>query len=157
MFWVKQARLWTLVCGEMLRCPTVPNSGVLVGNAGFRAVFTMRWWRIVPWLETHGCYTVEIGFQRWGGVIYTVRSKKPYLTLQKSVWSIHIPFTASGITASKLIRGFKLTFSPRPKFHRLITGLNNFKSDTCGRTERQRCPFGLHVWDLWTGRTECTK
>jgi len=31
-------------------CPTVPNSGVLVGNAGFHAVFMMRWWRIVPWL-----------------------------------------------------------------------------------------------------------
>jgi hypothetical protein len=31
-------------------CSTVPNSGVLVGNAGFRAVFIMRWWRIVLWL-----------------------------------------------------------------------------------------------------------
>ena len=32
------------------RCPTVPDSGVLVGNAGFRAVFIIGWWRIVPWL-----------------------------------------------------------------------------------------------------------
>jgi len=42
---------------------TVPNSGVLVGNARFLAVFVMRWWRIVPWLYTHGCYTVEIGLR----------------------------------------------------------------------------------------------
>ena len=33
-----------------IRCPTVPNSGVLVGNVGFRAVFIMTWWWIVPWL-----------------------------------------------------------------------------------------------------------
>jgi hypothetical protein len=35
---------------QCVRCPTVPSDGVLVGNAGFRVVFTMRWWRIVPWL-----------------------------------------------------------------------------------------------------------
>jgi len=35
---------------QCVQCPTVPNSGVVVGNAGFRAVFLMRWWRIVPWL-----------------------------------------------------------------------------------------------------------
>jgi hypothetical protein len=32
---------------QCVRCPTVPNSCVLVGNAGFRAVFIMRWCRIV--------------------------------------------------------------------------------------------------------------
>jgi len=32
------------------RCLTVPKSGVLVGSAGYEAVFIMRWWRIVPWL-----------------------------------------------------------------------------------------------------------
>ena len=31
---------------QCVRCPTVPNSGVLVGNAGFRAVFIMWWWLI---------------------------------------------------------------------------------------------------------------
>jgi len=35
---------------ECVRCPTVPSNGVLVGSAGFRLVFIMRWWRIVPWL-----------------------------------------------------------------------------------------------------------
>jgi len=35
---------------QCVRCPTVPSSGVLVGNVGFRPVFIMRWWRIVPWL-----------------------------------------------------------------------------------------------------------
>ena len=34
---------------QCVRCPTVPNSGVLVGSSGFPVVF-MRWWRIVPWL-----------------------------------------------------------------------------------------------------------
>jgi hypothetical protein len=50
MFWVKQVRLWTLLCGAMRSVSDVPNSGVLVGNAEFRAVFIMRWWWIVPWL-----------------------------------------------------------------------------------------------------------
>ena len=35
---------------QWLQCPTVPNSRVLVGNSGFRVVFIMRWWWIVPWL-----------------------------------------------------------------------------------------------------------
>ena len=35
---------------QCVRCPTVPNRGVLGGNAGFPAVFIMRWWRIMPWL-----------------------------------------------------------------------------------------------------------
>jgi len=35
---------------QFVQCPMVRNSCVLVGNAGFRAVFIMRWWRIVPWL-----------------------------------------------------------------------------------------------------------
>ena len=33
---------------QYVRCPTVPNNGVLVGNAGFHAVPIMRWWQIVP-------------------------------------------------------------------------------------------------------------
>jgi hypothetical protein len=32
---------------QCVRCPTVPNSCVIVGNTGFRAVFIMRWCRIV--------------------------------------------------------------------------------------------------------------
>jgi hypothetical protein len=43
-----QAMDWCVV--KCVRCPTVPNSGLLVGNAGFCAVFIMRLWRIVPWL-----------------------------------------------------------------------------------------------------------
>jgi len=35
---------------QCVKCPTVPNSGVLVGSSGFRVVFIMRWWCIVPWL-----------------------------------------------------------------------------------------------------------
>ena len=35
---------------QCVRCPTVPNSGVLVEYFGFRAVFIMRRWWIVPWL-----------------------------------------------------------------------------------------------------------
>ena len=35
---------------QCVRCLMVPNSSVLVGNAGFRVVFIMRWWRIVSWL-----------------------------------------------------------------------------------------------------------
>ena len=29
---------------QCVRCLTVPNSGVLVGSAGFRVVYIMRWW-----------------------------------------------------------------------------------------------------------------
>jgi len=35
---------------QCVRYPTVPNSGVLVGSAGFRVFFIMMWWWIVPWL-----------------------------------------------------------------------------------------------------------
>jgi len=35
---------------QCIQCPTVPNSGVLVGSSGFRIAFIMRWWWIVPWL-----------------------------------------------------------------------------------------------------------
>ena len=48
---------------QWVRCPTVTNSGVLVGSAALRAVCIVRWWRIVPWLYIHGCYTVEVGLQ----------------------------------------------------------------------------------------------
>ena len=48
---------------QSVRCQTVPNSGVLVGNAALRAVCIVKWWRIVPWLYIHGCYTVEVGLQ----------------------------------------------------------------------------------------------
>jgi len=34
---------------QCVRCLTAPNSGVLVGSAGFHVFFIMRWWRIVPW------------------------------------------------------------------------------------------------------------
>ena len=33
---------------QSVRCQTVPNSGVLVGNAALRAVCIVRWWRIMP-------------------------------------------------------------------------------------------------------------
>ena len=35
---------------QCVQCPTVPNSGVLVGSTGFRIVFIMSWWWIVQWL-----------------------------------------------------------------------------------------------------------
>jgi hypothetical protein len=45
-----QARDSGVYLVQCIRCPMVPNSGVLDGNAGFCVVLIMRWWQIMLWL-----------------------------------------------------------------------------------------------------------
>lgn len=71
---------------------------------------------------------------------------KPYLILEKSIQSIHIPLTRSGIAESQLIRGLKHIYTP--KFLHFLTSPNNFKHETCRRTNCQHFPSDVHEWDF---------
>jgi hypothetical protein len=81
----------------------------------------------------------------------------PYLILEISIQSIHIPLSTSGIIDSKLVCGLKNIY--RHKFLCLLNAPNNFKHETWRRKKCQHCPSSFHVrnfvnrtYSEWTRR-----